>query len=159
MQGKNQVNPSTLADDITSHELRNALCGIFGLVDLLESSGLNPVQQSLVAALKRSSRQMNWLMDAFVPRGDNIQFHSSARRVAANGIDLLEQLIQCHLVAAQDNSIRLLLVVDSGMPEDWRVDRYLLWLVLDNLLGNAIKYGGPGEVVLEARRQKATDSA
>jgi hypothetical protein len=68
-----------------------------------------------------------------------------------HGIELLEQLIRSHLVPALEKGILLLLKVAPGLPSAWRCDERLLRLVLENLLGNAIKHGGSGEITLEVR--------
>ena len=138
-----------------SHELRNVLSGFTGLGEQLAASGLAPKQLSLVRALQQSTRQMCWLVEALGLDGENAHLSLSPRFTNVHGIELLEQLIRCHILAAVENGKVLLLTIGSEIPSTWRCDERLLRLVLDNLLGNAIKYGGPGEIVLEV----ASDAA
>jgi hypothetical protein len=149
MRGKRGVNQSNLHMAMISHELRNALSGSAGLGQQLAASGLTPEQLHLVHALQQSTRQMCWLVDALGREGENVQFPLSPRIASVHGIELLEQLIRSHLVPALEKGILLLLKVAPGIPPAWRCDERLLRLVLENLLGNAIKHGGSGEITLE----------
>lgn len=49
----------------------------------------------------------------------------------------------------------LLLIIDPQLPQRWFGDERLLRQIIDNLLGNAIKFTQSGLVVIEARRAPA----
>lgn len=143
---------------ILSHELRNVLNGIFGATQLMERSGLSGEQQQLLATLQQSAGQLGWLIESIGLDGAGAKFPFSASPSLINGVDLLEQAIRCHTPAAMARQNLLLLAIEPGLSAWWRTDAYLLRLIVDNLLGNAIKFTRDGEVLLEARRPaKAKD--
>jgi len=149
MREKRGAHHNNLQRAMISHELRNALSGVAGLGQQLISSELTPEQLVLVRALHQSTLQMRWLVNALGPDGDNVQFPLAPRLSNLHGIELMEQLIRGHLAPAREKGSALLLCIRPDVPTMWRSDERLLRLVLDNLLGNAVKYGRGGEITME----------
>jgi hypothetical protein len=153
--GQNSPDPDTdypFDDrlDLLNHELGNVLAGLTGIAGQLRASGLNMEQQRWLKAIEASTRQLQALVresGGLVPR-QVADRHGPARRV--DGIDLLEQVITSHWPAARAKNDRLLLVVSPVCPRFWRCDPRLLRQLLDNLVGNAVKYTTSGEIVVEA---------
>jgi hypothetical protein len=132
-----------------SHELGNVLNGLLGMTRLVRDSGLNAEQDRWLKAIEQSGQQLRRLVEAIrqgpAAGGSGIE----SRPVALDGIDLLEQLLLAHAPAARARANRLLLTVSPGVPRHWVSDPRLVRQLLDNLLGNALKFTRAGEAVLE----------
>lgn len=155
MQGIRGSNRSDENLAMLGHELCSVLNGIQGMAELLGDTRLNGEQQQFVEAVNLSIRQMHWLIGGISSQRQGRVFPLRPVPAALDGPGLLEQLVRCHTRAAMMKSNLLLLTIDPGLPQRWFGDKRLLRQIIDNLLGNAIKFTQAGQVVLEARRPPA----
>jgi hypothetical protein len=135
---------------LLGHELGNVLNGLLGMAELLGESGLNAEQNRWLKAIEHSGRQMQALITAVrsfeAGSGSNIE----PNNVRTDGVELLEQVVISHTPAAASRNNRLWLVTEADLPRYWNCDSCLVRQLLDNLVGNAIKFTRAGEVVIEA---------
>ncbi|MEE8495548.1 MAG: HAMP domain-containing sensor histidine kinase [Xanthomonadales bacterium] len=155
MQGKRGSKRSEQNLAMLGHELCSALNGIQGMTELLSGTRLNGEQKQFVEAMKLSIGQMNWLIGGINSLRHSTVFPFSPERRVLDGPGLLEQAVRCHTRAAMIKNNLLLLVIDPQLPQRWFGDARLLRQIIDNLLGNAIKFTQSGLVVIEARRAPA----
>ena len=154
MKGHKGGFPSTIFPDdhnvaMLGHELGNVLNGLLGMAELLGNSGLSAEQDRWLTAIEHSGRQMQSLISTvrFIEGGAGLNI--VPRKCRADGMELLEQVITSHTPAARIRNNRLLLVTEPGLPRYWYCDACLVRQLLDNLVGNAIKFTCDGEIVVE----------
>ena len=135
---------------ILNHEIGNVLNGLSGMAALLRDSGLTAEQGRWLEAIEQSGRQMGRIMESTLDyRGDR-EYGIRARPRRMNGDGLLEGIMISHAPAALAKGLEFVLVPDRDLPSMWYSDCGLLRQLLDNLVGNAIKFTGAGFVSLRA---------
>jgi len=135
---------------LLGYELGNVLNGLLGMAELLGESGLNTEQNQWLKAIEHSGRQMQSLIRTIRPLKDETGSNIVPDNKRTDGIELLEQVIISHTPAARSGSSQLLLVTHASLPRYWNCDACLVRQLLDNLVGNAIKFTRDGEIVIEA---------
>jgi len=154
MKGRIDSNPRIIADqDMAelSHELGNVLNGLLGMAQLVRESALTAEQDQWLGAIEQSGQQLRRLVEAFRPHCDCSVVDPDPGANRIDGIELLEQVTLSHTPAALDGGNRLLLIVEPDLPRIWQCDPCGLRQLLDNLLGNALKFTHSGDVQLEVR--------
>jgi PAS domain S-box-containing protein len=134
------------------HDLRNPLTSIAASLDVLidEPEILQPHQLKLLQIAQRNSLRMTNLVNDIldVSRLENGQMPLNLQNWSLP--DLIEDALQVHQVLAHDKHITF----ENRVPDDlpWvRADEGLMRRVLQNLVGNAVKFTPPGgQVTLTA---------
>jgi len=164
MKGHTGDIPSTdFPDDhnvvVLGHELANVLNGLLGMAELLGDSGLNPEQLRWLNAIEHSANQMQSLIQAVRFFQDETGLNIVPRMSRIDGMEILEQVVISHTPAARSNRNQLLLVTAPGLPRHWHCDSCLVRQMLDNLVGNAIKFTHGGEILIEVGCAPGTGTA
>jgi anti-sigma regulatory factor (Ser/Thr protein kinase) len=155
MKGRHDNHPAAAGGGSTDvsvlkHDLGNAIHGLLGMTALLGSSSLSAEQRSWLGAIHHSGRQIQSLVQTLDGAAQGSPRLFRPRPQPIDGVELLEQTLRSHLLAARAVGNRLLLRIDPAVPRKWLADARLLRQLLDNLLGNAIKFTRAGVVELEA---------
>ena len=117
---------------------------------LVRESGLSAEQDYWLEAIEQSGRQLGRLVEAYCRRGTSREGPARIEATHFDGIELIEQVLLSHAPAARSSGNQLLLDVSAELARHWSADSRLLRQLLDNLLGNAVKFTRSGRVVLEA---------
>lgn len=131
-----------------SHELRTPLASVIGFIETLQGPARNDVsaRERFLAIMETQARRMARLVDDLLSlSGIELREHLEPRDTVEVG-SLLRQTVESLAGLAQEREVTLTL----DLPEDglWVTgDRDELLRVFDNLIENAIKYGGTGKRV------------
>jgi hypothetical protein len=155
MKGQKRGATSTVFPDdhklaILGHELGNVLNGLLGMAELLGNSGLTAEQGRWLRAIEYSGRQMESLIRSGRFFRNASQPAGATHRARVDGLEILEQVVISHTPAARLRNNRLFLVVQPELSRYWLLDPCPVRQLLDNLVGNAIKFTRSGEIVIEA---------
>ena len=148
-----------LRDDMTHamvHDLRNPLTGISASLGLLMSGvtgAVSPSQREILEIANRSARRMTELVNAIldVNRLESGRMPLQRKLVAINLLAM--DVIQMETAVASERGIRTESDVPVSLPGVW-ADEALIRRVLQNLIGNAIKFTPPGGRVRVSARSE-----
>jgi PAS domain S-box-containing protein len=133
------------------HDLRNPLTVVRASTDLLsidESVGqrVHELIEPARLATRRLLDLVSRLLEVHTLQSGRLPLERSRVEMGA----LIGEAIEMQAPLARGKDQRLLVDVESGLPPLF-VDRELVGRVLQNLIGNAIKFTGPGEIRIAAR--------
>lgn len=152
----NQAKQNFLAS--MSHEIRNPLNGIIGIVRILkdkeQAAGSSSEEMSYLDAC---SQHLNQLLGQTLDYSSLEAGKVRTQITSFNVNKLLEDVIQIHAESAEKKG----LVLSLDMPNlqySWSGDPVLLKQILINLVSNAIKYTPSGSVQIKLRYTECEDS-
>jgi PAS domain S-box-containing protein len=132
-----------------SHELRTPLNGVLGYTQLLQRDrGLRPGQREALEAIAKCGTHLLELINDVL---DLSRIEAGRVDIEATTTDLVQLLIDLKYVvaeAARQKGLLLSMTIAPGVPRRVVLDGRHLRQVLLNLLGNAVKFTGQGEVRL-----------
>jgi PAS domain S-box-containing protein len=142
-----------------SHDIRNPLNALMGVVQLLEHGELSESQRRLVRLLKSSSDNMLTLLNHVLElsKAESSSFALVETPFALG--DVVDDVISTFQTAARDKGVMLESSFDARVPPFVIGDPVAIRQVLTNLVGNAMKFTDRGSVTLTvAVRELATDA-
>ena len=134
-----------------SHELRTPLNSVIGFLDLLGATYLDEKQREYLGYVRTSAHS---LLDVISNILDISKIETGKLELKpefTNIRRLLEQAMNIARGTAVEKGLRLVLRIEDETPRRIFVDAIRLKQVLVNLLGNAVKFTGKGEVELSLR--------
>lgn len=147
LQGLDRLKDEFLAN--ASHELKTPIQGLIGLAEGMASEvGASPELAQQVAVMRHSALRLGRLVDDLL---DLSALQADAPRLAIGRVDLpsvVDAAVALMRPGAQAKGLELKWAAPDEFPAV-RADEDRLQQVLLNLIGNAIKYTGRGEVRLE----------
>lgn len=148
-QRAEQVQKDFLAN--MSHELRTPLNAIIGMGQQLAEGAADEAQRERAAIVLRSAQRMQALVGDLLEHARLADGKVTLRNEVFAPEQIIKDLLSVHAVAARAKGIALLAEVQQ-LPSACSGDALRLHQVIDNLLGNAIKFTARGQVKLAAHQ-------
>jgi PAS domain S-box-containing protein len=153
---KSKAKDSFIAN--MSHEIRTPLNAIIGFTNLLNKTKLDNVQQGHVDiinnALKNLSVIINDILDLSKLESGKLELENRPFEISA----ILKQSVDMHLAQAKAKNLKLMLTIDSEIPDFVIGDATRLSQILINLISNAIKFTSHGSIEIKVT-ELSTDNA
>ncbi|WP_432696770.1 ATP-binding protein [Marinobacterium sp. YM272] len=141
-----------------SHELRTPLTSVIGFTELLEHTPLEREQQQYLQIISRTSELLLTIIDDIL---DFSRLESNAIEIETLSFDLQQRLfdvLEAQSPAAARKGLELTAHIPTDLPLKALGDPTRLSQILNNLLGNAIKFTEQGEVRLDVEAQRLPGS-
>ncbi|MEM0968757.1 MAG: ATP-binding protein, partial [Verrucomicrobiota bacterium] len=142
-----------------SHEIRTPMNGILGTLSLLGETSLTSEQQRLVGMVRTSGEKLLHLVSDIL---DFAKLESAQVQLEKKPIlmrELVQSVAEVYAPEAAEKGIELLTYVDPKLPTQVAGDPWRLKQILQNLVGNAVKFTKTGGVFLEVQRARGQDGS
>jgi signal transduction histidine kinase/CheY-like chemotaxis protein len=131
-----------------SHELRTPLNALLDALSLLEAETLSERQQSLAATARAAGQALLGLVRDVLELAQMEAGRLVLRPAPFSPRALLAEMAALFGPAAAAKGVSIVTVADATVPEEAVADAARLRQVLINLVGNAVKFCGPGRIEL-----------
>lgn len=138
-----------------SHELRTPMNGVIGMGELLLHTDLNENQENFVTVLLASAKSLTGLVDDLL---DISMIEAGEMRLSLGSLNLVSMagsMVSAFEATEIAQRVTLNLDYDAGLDVNWFGDGKRIRQVLSNLVNNAVKFTGEGEVTVSMRDQGA----
>ena len=141
-----------------SHEIRTPMNGVFGMLSILKRGELSETQERQVSIAQKSANSLlniiNDILDFSKIDADKLELEN----IDFNLQEMIDTFAKFMTVLAEEKELEL--IVDTTELREVMVkgDPVRIQQILQNLIGNAIKFTKTGEVIVKILLKKSTDT-
>ena len=132
-----------------SHEIRNPLHGIIGMIELLKQTRLTADQNKYLETLTISSSALLDIVNEVLEHAKVESGHVALEYKFVPVVEFIARSVSIVSPGAEAKNLQIGYQLDDSIPENIRIDPVRVRQVLINLLGNAVKYTETGSVQLK----------
>jgi PAS domain S-box-containing protein len=135
-----------------SHELRTPMNGIIGFTDLVLTTELQKAQRDYLQNVKKSAYGLlgiiNDILDFSKIEAGKLHIEHTLFKLD----ELIEETIDMLTIKAFEKKLEMLYRVDPSIPSQFVGDPTRIRQIVVNLVGNAIKFTGEGEILVSIEK-------
>jgi len=133
-----------------SHEIRTPMNAILGLIQLVLETPLKPKQYDFLHKAHASSRALLSILNDILDYSKIEAGRLEIERLPFRIEETLKSVADLHTASITEKYLEIFLEIDPTIPSEVIGDAMRLTQVLNNLVGNAIKFTESGEIHIKA---------
>lgn len=141
-----------------SHEIRTPLNGIIGFIDVLSHTKLDKDQHDYLSEIKNASDNLLYMINNVLDFSKIEASRIEIEDINFNIHQVIEEAISLFTAKAYSKAIDIHSLIQEGVPDIVSGDPGKLRQVLNNLVGNAVKFTTCGDVILSVSVESQTDN-
>lgn len=138
-----------------SHDLRTPMNGVIGMTALALRTELDEQQRDYLTTVLESAESLLCLLNDILDFSKIEAGKLTLEQIPFDVRELVEQTVKSLRVEAESKGLAVNWSVDAAVPERLTGDPTRLRQILNNLIGNAIKFTERGQVDVEVRLESA----